>query len=296
LGFALAFTTVVLWALLPIALEALLVRLDAFTITWARFVVSTGVLGAWLAIRGGLAGLVTVGARDGWLLAGATAFLAVNYGTFIVGLDWTSPADAQILIQLGPILLGLGGIFVFRERFTRLQWIGFAVLAIGLLVFLAGRRVVIEGATPPSSGGWALIGVAALTWAVYGLAQKQLLQRFASNQVLLAIYVGCALAFTPLAAPSSLVGLGATELALLGFCALNTVVGYGSFAESLAHLEASKVGAVIALTPLLTLGIKEAVDALWPAATAPQTLSAESWLGALLVVAGCLATSLAAGE
>src|SRR5262249_58614304 len=110
-----------------------------------------------------------------------------------------------------------------------------------------------------------------------------LFRSFRSIHVLLFVYVGCAIAFTPLASPASLAQLDPARAALLGFCALNTAVGYGSFAESLAHWEASRVGAVLALTPLGTLACATALDAIAPSwATAPH-LSLRGWIGALLL-------------
>ena len=83
--------------------------------------------------------------------------------------------------------------------------------------------------------------------------------------------------FTPLASPASLAHLDLERAGLLAFCALNTVVGYGAFAESLAHWEASRVGAVLALTPLGTLACAMALDAIAPSwATAPE-LSRGGW-------------------
>jgi drug/metabolite transporter (DMT)-like permease len=297
LGLALASTTMVLWAVLPFALQRVLTALDPFTITWVRFVASTFVLGGLLAVRRDLPRLRGIGASRAALLAAATLFLAANYAAFLFGLHWTSAADAQVLIQTGPILLSLGGIAVFREHFARVQWLGLAVLVAGVAVFVAMRL----GGGPGGPGrdlapGMAMIGFAAATWAVYGLAQKQLLHTFQSNHVLLCVYAGCALAFTPLAAPTSLLQLDSARAALLAFCALNTVVGYGAFAESLAHWEASRVGAVLALTPLGTLACATALDAIAPAwATAPR-LSLGSWIGALLVVTGSLAASLGAAS
>ncbi len=281
-----------LWAVLPFALQRVLTALDAFTITWVRFVASALVLGSALAARGELPPLRGLGTGRAALLAVATLFLAVNYAAFLFGLEWTSAADAQVLIQLGPVLLSLGGIAVFREHFARLQWIGLAVLCAGVAVFVTAR---LGGAAPTGlEGGIAMIGLAAATWAVYRLAQKQLLHTLRASQVLLFVYAGCAIAFTPLASPASLTELDAVRAALLAFCALNTVVGYGAFAESLAHWEASRVGAVLALTPLGTLACAAALDAIAPAwATAPQ-LSLGGWIGALLVVAGSLAASLGA--
>jgi len=294
LGLALATTTMSLWAVLPIALRGVLEVLDPYTITWARFLASTFLLGGILAARRDLPSLRAVGSSRVLLLVVATLFLATNYVAFLIGLGWTSAADAQVLIQLGPILLSLGGIAVFRERFTRLQWTGLAVLLAGLCVFVAARlgdaALAGRGLVP----GMAMILLAAVTWAVYGLAQKQLLHTFRSTHVLLCVYAGCALVFAPFSAPASLLSLDLPHAALLGFCALNTVVGYGSFAESLAHWEASRVGAVLALTPISTLAIAAGVDALAPDWGVGQTLSWGGWIGALLVVAGSLAASLGA--
>jgi drug/metabolite transporter (DMT)-like permease len=294
LGFALAATTMVLWAILPFALQRVLGALDAFTITWVRFVASSLVLGGVLAARRDLPPLRGLGAGHALLLAVATLFLAVNYAAFLFGLSWTSAADAQVLIQLGPILLSVGGIAVFRQRFARVQWIGLAVLVAGMATFVSARL----GAGPVPSRdllpGMAMIGFAAATWAIYGLAQKQLLHTTRSIHVLLFVYVGCAIAFTPLASPAALAQLDAGRAALLAFCALNTVVGYGAFAESLAHWEASRVGAVLALTPLGTLAFAALLDAVAPSWGTAPSLSPGGWVGALLVVSGSLAASLGA--
>jgi len=283
-----------LWAVLPFALQRVLTALDAFTITWVRFVAAALALGGVLAARRDLPALRGAGAPRFALLAVATLFLAANYAAFLFGLSWTSAADAQVLIQLGPILLSLGGIAVFREQFARVQWLGLAVLVAGVAVFVGARLDVGSRAHAGLAPGMAMIGLAAATWAIYGLAQKQLLHTFRSNHVLLCVYAGCAIAFTPLASPASLASLDAPRALLLAFCALNTIVGYGAFAESLAHWEASRVGAVLALTPLGTLACATALEAIAPAwATAPG-LSVGGWIGAMLVVTGSLAASLGA--
>ena len=295
LGLALAFTTMLLWALLPIALKGLVADLDVFTLTWARFLASAVLLGSWLAARGAWPAWRALDSRRVALLAVATLFLAANYGAFLVGLDWTSAADAGVLIQVGPILLSLGGIFVFREAFSRLQWWGLVVLLSGVVTFVGSRLGDPAPGATRLEAGMGMIGLAAVTWAVYGLAQKQLLHSWGSGQVLWCVYAGCAAVFSPFATPDRLLGLDGVGLALLAFCSLNTVVAYGCFAESLAHWEASRVGAVLALTPLATLALAAAIDAAAPHWGVGQTLRWEGWLGAVLVVAGSLAASLGAG-
>ena len=53
-----------------------------------------------LAARGELPALRGIGANRAALLGVAERILAVNYAAFLFGLDWTSAADAQVLIQL----------------------------------------------------------------------------------------------------------------------------------------------------------------------------------------------------
>ena len=70
-----------------------------------------------------------------------------------------------------------------------------------------------------------------------------------------------------------------------------TLCSYLTFAEALRHLEASRTGVVVALTPLLTVAMA-ALAALFTDQVETEPLNALALLGALLVVAGATATSL----
>ena len=197
-----------------------------------------------------------------------------------------------MLIQSAPLLLALGGIFVFGERFTPAQWLGLAAIVAGLAGFFATQLAVLGQALQGYLAGVSWIGVAAVTWAVYGLVQKQLLRVLSSQGVMLCIYAGCALAFWPFAEPARLAELSSAGAALLAFCALNTLGAYGAFAAALEHWEASRVSAVLALTPLATLAFAAAAARWLPGQAAPEVLSPASWAGAGAVVAGSLLVSL----
>jgi drug/metabolite transporter (DMT)-like permease len=271
----------VLWGVLPLALEGVLRTLDAATITWARFLVSASVLVVVLGVRRRLPKLGGLRRLDWVLLGVATVFLAANYLAYLIALDWTSPASAQVMIQLAPLLLAVGGVVIFGERFTRLQWIGVTVLVTGLALFFAGQLRALVTEVERHLLGNAVMVLAALTWAIYGLAQKQLLRTLSSQGIMLCIYVGCAGLFALLAEPRSLT-------------AFNTIVGYGAFSEALEHWEASRVSAVLALTPLATLAFSALVEAWWPAFMDAPELSWGALGGACLVVAGSLTTALGA--
>ena len=140
--------------------------------------------------------------------------------------------------------------------------------------------------------GVLLVIIAAVTWACYALAQKQLLMTFNSQQIMWFIYLAGALCFFPVADLNPILQLSGLQWGLLAFCCLNTIVAYGAFAEALEHWEASKVSAVLAITPLLTILFANIVSWLFPDAAPAQTLNAWSVTGALLVVAGSAITAL----
>jgi len=135
LGFTLALSTAGLWATLPVALKLALEQLDPLTMTWFRFVMAAVAIFVFLWARRGLGVFVGLD-RRGWLLLGfAAAALTSNYVFYILGLDHTTPTNAQVLIQLAPLLMAIGGVVAFKERFTAAQWIGAAVVVTGLALF-----------------------------------------------------------------------------------------------------------------------------------------------------------------
>jgi drug/metabolite transporter (DMT)-like permease len=297
LGLMLSLVTALCWATLPVALKVTLQALDPLTLTWFRFLVAALLTAGWLGARGRLGGLSSLGRRGGAMLALAAVMLVGNYVFYLLGVARTSPGNAQLLIQLAPLLMALGGILVFGERFRRAQWLGLALLVAGLGLFFRDQMLHVD-ATPGHAGthaylvGSSLVVLGAVVWAVYALAQKQLLVKLGSMQILGVIYVVATLLLWPFAHPSQLARLDATQWTLLAFCALNTVVAYGAFAEALAHWEASRVSAVLAVTPLLCLGVVAIVHALWPSTLAPEPMSLVGWVGAALVVVGSTTVSL----
>lgn len=297
LGLGLSLVTALCWATLPVALKVTLTALDPLTLTWFRFLVAAVLTVGWLGARGKLGGVGALGRRGGTMLAVAALMLVGNYVFYLLGVGRTSPGNAQLIIQLAPLLMALGGIVVFGERFRAAQWIGMALLAAGLLLFFRDQFVHVD-ATPGHAGsrnylaGSLLVVLAAVVWAVYALVQKQLLVTLGSMQILAVIYVVATLLLWPFAHPSHLARLDAVQWWLLAYCALNTVVAYGAFAEALAHWEASRVSAVLAVTPLLCLAVVALVHGLWPSTLAPEPMSAVGWIGALLVVAGSTTVSL----
>ncbi|HEU5468446.1 MAG TPA: DMT family transporter [Steroidobacteraceae bacterium] len=294
LGFTLSLTTAALWGLLPIALKVVLEGMDAWTIVWWRFAVAMAGLGAFLAWRGALPRIRGAGRAALLLLAVATLALIGNFVLYLVALDHATPSVTQVVIQLAPLLLLVGGVLVFRERLAGPQWVGFAILAVGLVLFFNARLPELMRPAEGLGLGVALTVAAAVSWALYGLAQKQLLRHFSAQQVLFIIYVGATALLLPTAAPTGIMRLDALQLGMFAFCCANTLGAYGAFVEALYFWDVSRVSAVLATAPLFTIGAMWLVERSGLGIVAAEGLNALSVAGALMVVAGSVATALVA--
>jgi drug/metabolite transporter (DMT)-like permease len=292
LGLLFASTTAVAWGCLPIALKTVLRYMDPYTITWYRFLVSAIVAAVVLRATGGLPRLGQLGARSRGILLVAVLGLIANYLLYLIGLSFASPGSTQVLIQLAPMFLLVGGLVIFRESFSTIQWLGLATLLGGLALFFHDRFPAMVDLDADLGKGVFLIVLASLVWAIYAIAQKILQSEISPQGILLVIYVSASITLLPTAEPAVVVSLTPWALVLLAFCSLNTLVAYGAFAEALRHWEASRVSAVLAVTPLLTLGFGVLLASLPTGYVNKDPTDPTSLAGAVLVVVGSAVTAL----
>ena len=293
LGLMLSLTTALFWGMLPIALKGIMDSVDSYSITWYRFLVSLILVALILYRRDRLPNFKWINNRKFLSLFLLVIFgLCANYILYLLGLELITPSAAQVVIQLAPLLLLIGGIFVFKETFSLAQWIGVALFLFGLILFFNHRIETILTAESDYSIGIGLIVLAAITWVVYALAQKQLLIHYGSQQIMLIVYVAASIIFLPTADILSFTKLNNLQSLLLFFCCINTIIAYGCFAEALEHWEASRVGAVITITPLFTIGFAYLTNKLYPEYMEFEPLNWLSLLGAIVLVAGSLLTAL----
>ncbi|MGR2768506.1 DMT family transporter [Photobacterium sp. GSS17] len=291
-GISLALVTAVFWGALPIAMKQAVEVMDPFTIVWYRFMAASLGLGLWLGFRRQLPAVSRVGASVGGLLVLASIGLAGNFVLFNSALEYLSPPVVQVIIQLAPVLLLLSSAWIFKEALGRHQIIGVIGLLAGLLLFFNERLAELFTSLSSYTTGVLLAVAAALIWVVYALAQKSMLKYYTSPQILLMIYLICALMLTPLASPAQLQLMDNRQLGMLVFCCLNTLVGYGAFAEAMARWQASKVSAVITLTPLFTIIFVDLASLIWPDHVAPAALNTLGYIGAFVVVGGAMFSAI----
>ncbi len=291
LGILLALSTATMWGVLPIALKEVMETLDPMTTTFFRLSLAAVVITPYLIARRRLPNRSKLRSPKLFLqLLAAGLLLSGNYGLYIFGLERTGPEAAQVMIQVAPMLLLLAGIFLFKESFSVTQWTGFAAFASGLLLFFNHHLADIFVDLNDYGLGLLMIIVAAVCWTGYAIMQKILLQEFTSEETMLAIYWLGTAVFLPFCDFSTLGQLTGLQWALLAFCGFNTLIAYGAFAEALVHVEASRVSATIALTPLLTVAIVQLIPIV---GIVVEPLGLLSVLGALLVVCGSITTAVA---
>ena len=291
-GFLLALVAAGLWGILPIAVKELLAGMDAITIVWYRFFVAGVILGCWLLFRKKLPQVMQASFKIKSFLLLAAIGLCANYFLFSDSLNYVNGETSEAVIQLTTLFLILGGVIFYKEPFDRIQKLGTFFILAGMLLFFSDRLGEISDLGSQQSIGVLIVFLAAVTWTVYALLQKRLLNHFSSVQILFLIYVFASIALLPFISPLKLLALSKFELALLIFCCANTVVAYGCFAEAMNLWDASKVSAVLALAPLFTIGSLKLIVFISPDYAFSDRLALVSIIGALLLILGSILAAL----
>ncbi|WP_414827526.1 DMT family transporter [Alteromonas sp. H39] len=292
LGFALALFTAFLWGILPIFLAICLQVMDSPTITVYRFLTAAAVVGLLLWKKQQLPRFFRLPLLIKLMAVSATLMLVTNYVTNVMGLLYLSPASAQVLMQIAPFALMIGGILLYKEHFTLLQFIGAVSLLSGLLLFFNHRLPQIIASESEDVLGIVFIVIAALTWAAYALCQKALMQHMTAMQLTLVLYIVGSMMLLPFSELNHVWDMNRLQFFALLFCCLNTIFGYGAFTEAMRVWHASRVSAVLALAPLFTFISMLIAERLLPSMFTQPALNTTAYVGAFMVITGSVLASL----
>ncbi len=292
-GFLLALNTAIMWGILPLALGSVLKLMDSYTITWYRFLFATVFVVFMLYRKNRLPSHIFSNKKLLKTLFLAALFLSLNYILYLSALYYVPAETAQMLIQMAPFMMLVGSVLFLKESFSRGQMFGSVILISGLLLFFNQQFSHSQSLSQNDFFmGFIIMLGASITWAIYAIMQKQMLSQLSSNQIMGCIYLISSFLFLPASSPSAITTLDGISLLLLLFCCANTLIAYGSFAESLEHWPASKVSSVLAITPLLTVFFASIAEKIWPSFFQAQELNSLAYTGAFLVVLGSMFTAL----
>tara|TARA_R110001599_G_scaffold353861_1_gene600694 strand:+ start:29202 stop:30128 length:927 start_codon:yes stop_codon:yes gene_type:complete len=287
--------SIISWGLLPVSAKGLTEFMDPYTINFFRFALAIVPLGLYLLTKRREVVHGRLGIRGMLLLVVAVVALLLNHIYFMVALPYIPASSSQVVIQIGPLLLLMGGLVLFKESFTRLQWAGVGLLAIGFTLFFNFRLFEIIDPANDYGRGIRIMALAAIVWAFYGLAQKVLVSLISPAVVMMCCYFGGVIILFPFADKSAFLSLGVVQMALLLVCTFSSLIAYIAFAESLNYWPTSNSSALLALIPLITIGFERIFTVIFPEFMEFSAISFLSLAGALLVVVATMMITICVG-
>jgi RarD protein len=285
LGLIMAGLTALLWGFLAIAMKVAADQVPVNTIVWFRFSFAFVFLFAIVGLRNPKR--LRVLRKPPLLAVLAAVALTLNYLGYIGGLARTSPSNAQVLIQLAPLILAGLGVVVFKERMARNQLVGVGLALLGFIAFAYDQYESALVVREHLMLGNLILFGAAVAWALYAVFQKVLLERGHAPQDLnLVLYGLPALTLWPLVDFGALAGMSLALWLLMMFLGANTLVAYGALGEAFKRLPAYQVGMIVTLNPLITLASMEMLKAMEVEWVPRDSVGWMGYVAALLVVTG----------
>ncbi len=294
LGLIFVSVAVVFWGILPIALKLSGGFIDPVTLTWFRFFVAFIVTFLLLWRFGNLRQFSQLKGLDWLKLFGAGIFLMFNYTSFVYSLDYLSPGTAQLNFQTAPFFLAFGGALFFKERLTAIQLTCFATLALGVLMFFHPSLDFASADSSKTALGVLIVQFSVLSWTSYALLQKSLINTLSPNNVLLFIYGLGIVMMAPFSDFSHFSNMTVNNWLVVLFCAINTLIAYGSFGQAMKYWPTAQVSAMLALTPVLSFTANAAVVYLgwWDNIFTADAIDVWSLTGIILIVGSVFAVQI----
>ena len=257
-----ALLAVLFWGLSFVATKAAVREVSPFALVFARAGLGTTLLVVILARRGAQ----WVPPRSAWPSLAVMGFVGVAFhqGLQAYALTLTSAVHTGWLIGLTPIWSAVLAALVLHERFGARKLLGLTLGFAGALIVVTRGRLGPELAYLPSTRGDLLILLSTINWAVYSVLGHPVLKRLGAPRATLgAMAVGWLLLAVHVHWTGSwrdYARLSATGwLAVLFLGLACSGLGYLFWYGALEKIEASRVGALLYLEPLVTFAAAAAL-------------------------------------
>lgn len=275
-----------MWGVLAIALKVASKAIDSPTIVWFRFLLAFSGMALWAAINDPKA--LKILYRPSLILVVSTLMLAWNYIGFMLGVQYTTPGNAQVAVQTGQVVLAIFGVVFFKEKLSLVQGFGFLLALLGFWMFYQQHLSALPENKSEYTKGMLLTVSAALTWAVYAAMQKKLVRYHPVATLNIFIFGLPVLLYFPFVNFAILGHLSLGYWLLLIFLGANTLISYVCLSLALKYMEAGKVSVLLIMNPILTFVIMGVLTWLQVSWIAPEHFSVLSVLGALIALGGAM--------
>ncbi|WP_369132597.1 EamA family transporter RarD [Modestobacter sp. I12A-02662] len=186
--------------------------------------------------------------RSMLVLAAAAALISVNWLVYVYAVNSGHVVEASLGYFINPLVSVVLGVFVFRERLRRLQWVAVGIAVVAVVV------LTVDYGQPP----WIALTLA-VTFGLYGLLKKLVRVSAAPG-----LFLETAVVVVPaLVVIGVLAGKGDAAFGHAGVGHALLLVGSGIataiplllFAAAASRVPLSTIGLMQYLTPLMQLGI-----------------------------------------
>ena len=285
-GIIYASVTAFFWGFLAIALKIAAREVEPITIVWFRFFFAFVMLAIWQLFAAPDSFKILI--KPPLLLIFAALALSWNYMGYMLGIHHTTPSNAQLFIQTGPLILATAGFVIFKEKVQRRQIIGFAIALVGFSFFYSDQLSAFFDSAGTYKKGILFTLSGAVAWATYAILQKKLVINHSANSLNLFLFGLPVILFAPFVDFKPLFQLHYNWWLLLAFLGANTFIAYTCMANALKYTEANKVSIIIILNPMITfvtMGILTELDVSW---LSHERFSMITVIGAALVFTGAV--------
>jgi drug/metabolite transporter (DMT)-like permease len=277
------FIVVVLWGIEPLFMKVALIEFDSYSITWFRV---TGAFLLLVPIMKKQGGDVVMSLRlhAGWVVISGVC-LGVYFLAFIKGIELGGPVTAAVTIQIGPPVLAIAGVMIFKEYLSRAQVVGVCVAFLGYLLFFHARLSVAEAAKFHVDAVLYVV-VAALAWVGFCIGQK-VTGRHVSTKCfnLMTFFVASLflLVTTSIPGRETLLTWSFSALVYLSF---STFFAYWALGEAIRLLPISIVSFFVTVNPFITILVVEALRCFGNEFYEPQPLTLYGYIGTAMALLG----------
>jgi drug/metabolite transporter (DMT)-like permease len=258
------------------ALFARAAEAPALALSFWRCAIAGALLLTWAAPRL-RAELTTLTSRERWLALLSGAFLALHFASWITSLEHTTVASSVLLVNTGPIWVGLLSPLVTSDRLSRGAKWGIAVSFLGSALVGGGDLALGREAL----WGDLLAVIGALAASGYLLAGRRLRMKLSLGVYTGTVYGVAALLLAPAAAfqGAPLVGFSsATWGWILGLALVPQLIGHTAANWALRYASAALVAVSLLGEPILA--------GLWARVFLGEVPPRAFFLGAPLILAG----------
>ena len=281
--------TALFWGASFIAGRSLAQELPPFVAAAARYVVASAALVAYLWFRERRLPRPSGWQWWGLCALGATGVFAYN-ACFFLALAELPASRAALIIATNPALTAVASWLVFRQRFAWWQWLGVATAFAGVTIVVSRGDIATLTTAFGRGEIWMFCG--ALSWAVYALVGRSMMQRHDALSPLATTAYASAVGLLLLATVAAFElpqvrwsKFGPAELAAATYLGvLGTAVSFVWFYDGVKALGAAQASVFTNLVPVFAVALGVLLLG--------EPLLASMILGGLVTLAGVSLTNL----